>query len=225
MEDQIRRFLIRLGTIALLGWISFLLITTWSDRRHQQTAPISLYQTISLNSLPNGALLFRRGKSTESDAVVMSKDGSKWSHVGLIASGANGITVIHAVPAEEYGKPDVVKEDQLQYFLADERAVDAAVMRVNGVDDKEAEAAVQAARRMIGMPFSIHPENKTTNGIYCTELVLLAWQAAGITLTELRDNVQFPFFSGQYLLPDTLASSNWLRPAQLLQVTHQHSTD
>lgn len=209
---RVRRFSVKTGAVALLASACFLLYFVWNFRSDEPDAGV-LYQEIQQNSLPNGALIFRRGTGTEAGAVAIVERGGLWSHVGLIASGPNGVTVIHAVPAEEDGKPDVVKEDSLEYFLAKGRATHAAVMLVKGVGEKEAETAVKAARRMIGMPFGIHPDAAETKGeIYCTTLVETAWKTVGITLTDKRDNIHMPFLGGSYLLPDTLAASNLLIP-------------
>lgn len=212
MEGQVKRWRVKAGAAALLVGACFLLFFVWHSR-DTPSEEGALYQAIQQNSLPNGALIFRRGKGTEAGAVVMAERNGLWSHVGIIASGPHGVTVIHAVPAEEEGKPDVVKEDRLEYFLANERATHAAVMLVKGVGEKEAETVVKAARRMIGMPFGIHPDAADAKGeIYCTTLVEAAWKTAGITLTHQRDIINMPFVGGAYLLPDTLAASDLLVP-------------
>lgn len=209
MTNRIKKICRITGAIAILGCACFLLGAAWGGA-WKQSEPGVLYHSISRLALPNGALLFRRGTGTEAGAVVIAEQGGSWSHVGLIASGPNGITVIHAVPAEEEGQPDVVKEDTLEYFLAGSRSLDAAVMVVQGAGEAEGETAVNAARHMIGRPFGIHPDGAASNDIYCTTLVDMAWKAAGTTLTDKRERVELPFFKGEYLFPDTLAASEQL---------------
>lgn len=85
------------------------------------------------------------------------------------------------------------------------------VMLVRNTDESTRKRVVEVARHMLGKPFGIHPDGSETNGeIYCTQLALQAWQVAGITLTQARDQIDIPFIRGKYLLPDTLARSSWL---------------
>lgn len=204
METQVKRFWLIAITVMLLGF------TSWHDQPRPRDVNV-LQQTIDLYDLPNGALIFRRGRGVEAHVVLTAQPaGARWSHVGLISVGSNGVTVIHAAPAEAEDQPGMVKEEPLATYLAEEHAVNAEVMIVNGASPEDAEAVIHAARRMIGTPFGVHPDNKDSREIYCTQLVLSAWESVGITLTRQRDRIQIPFIEGLYLMPDTLASSSLL---------------
>lgn len=171
-----------------------------------------LYHSLISRDVPNGALIFRQGTGEESHIVRAAQGGGSWTHVGILSSGPLGVTVIHAVPAEEAGQADVVKEDTLKYFLDPKRAVDAQVMAVDGARAADSHAAVSVARELIGRPFGIHAVGDVAQdgAVYCTELVIKAWQTAGFLRNMPTDQIGVPFFTGDYLLPSSLARSHAL---------------
>ena len=100
---------------------------------------------------------------------------SAYAHIGIADIVGDERYIIHADP--EYG---CVRHD-LSGYLA-KNAVDAiAVMRPKNGDG---EVAVAFARGLVdvNVPFDNSFRYKQGKGVYCTELVLRAWEAAGVCL-------------------------------------------
>ncbi|MBQ4480034.1 MAG: hypothetical protein II943_05295 [Victivallales bacterium] len=102
--------------------------------------------------------------------------GEEWSHVGLATTLQDGsIGIIHADPDE-----GVVRQLLSEYLLSNN--VDAlALLRTSGYDGHLAVSYAEQAVRS-NTPFDHSFCYKSNDGVYCTELVLLAWENAGIVL-------------------------------------------
>jgi hypothetical protein len=112
--------------------------------------------------------------------------------------------VVHAVPAELPHRADAVVLDDLDFFLAPERARGIAIYRV-AADDVTRTRAAANARERLGTPFRLVANDPA--GQYCTTLVWYAWQHAGIPLSAHFDNLHVPFAAGLYLLPHSLRTA------------------
>ena len=103
-----------------------------SGKVEQETLPEVLDRPsleLTATRLEAGDLLFRRGRSLHSHAVLLTDPASRFSHVGLVVKGLEGLFVAHSVPAE--GEQDGgVRLDPLEHFLSPETAVDWAAMRL-----------------------------------------------------------------------------------------------
>jgi cell wall-associated NlpC family hydrolase len=159
--------------------------------------------------LQAGDLIFRIGDSWQSEIVRGMEHGTvdqrpagdPYSHVGMLVGNPTHWQVLHAVPAELPGRADAVVLDDLDFFLAPERAQGAAIYRVDADASARAKAVANAMQRL-GTPFRIVENDH--EGQYCTTLVWYAWQHAGIPLSARFDNLNVPFAAGQYLLPHSL---------------------
>ena len=195
--------------VALLTSILFFYFSSQNSHRSRAVSSIAVYE----KPIPDGAIIFRRGSSIESQAVLSASKNGNWSHVGIVFNGEHGPTVIHATPAEEDGLPNVVKQDSLDYFLAPKRASDAKLMIVRGASNSTGHQAALVAKSMIGKKFGIHPaESTSADETYCTELVIKSWKSAGVILTNTVDHVSIPIFSGYYFFPSSLSKSEILTP-------------
>lgn len=153
-----------------------------------------------------GDLIFRRGRSLVSRAVLSMDGKSEYSHVGIVVSDGASIAVVHALPPEEENPGGVVAES-LPAFLAPELASAAAVYRPrdSGVGVRAAARAWTYARPR--RPFDSGFDLSTPDAVYCTELVWRAYLEEGVDLVG-RD------FHDRYLLPSRLLSSPELRLIQ-----------
>ena len=105
------------------------------------------------------------------------EQGGEWGHVGLLAVAQNGsIEIIHADP--EFG---VVRQPLAEYLR--ENKVDA-LMLLRPVGNNGGGLAVAYVERTArsNAPFNNSFRYKSGSGYYCTELVLLAWECAGVVL-------------------------------------------
>ena len=93
-----------------------------------------------------GDLVFRRGKSLASHAVLFTDQNSRYSHVGIISVREGRSFVIHSVPYGEGNGSDEMKCEKLESFLSFEKASRAAVYRVQGISNTGLIKAVHWAR-------------------------------------------------------------------------------
>lgn len=194
---------------ATWAWAGFLFVALLT--RASTIAPLprpSRGLTFDTAALAPGDLLFRRGRSLVSRAVLTAEGGGEYSHVGLVTMVAGRAMVIHATPPEEPESHGGVVVEPVAHFLAPERASAAALYRP--LDPKAAVVAEQVARGFARarLPFDAAFDLHTARKLYCTELVWRAYLAAGVDLAPgamSRD---------RYLLPSELAASPALQRIQ-----------
>jgi len=159
-----------------------------------------------------GDVLFRRGNSLISRAVLVADGSGEYSHVGLIAVSAGRVWVLHATPPEE---PDVkggVIAEPLATFLEPDQASAAALYR-----PRNGQAGLAAERTAWGwvhrrVPFDSAFDLASADRLYCTELVWRAYRSAGV---DLESGIPEP--RGRYLLPGRLMKSPQLQPVRLFR--------
>jgi hypothetical protein len=160
----------------------------------------------------SGDLVFRRGRSLISRAVLAVDGGSEYSHVGLISVIGGRVLVIHAVPADPPHSSGGVIAEPLSMFLSPDKATAVGLYRprdasLGAVAER---AAWQFERAHI--PFDSAFDLATPNELYCTEMVWRAYRKAGIDLAPAD-----PSHPEKYLLPSRLLRSPDLRKIQAFQ--------
>ncbi len=156
----------------------------------------------------NGDLVFRRGKSISSYAVLMSDEHSQspYSHAGMIVKEKGCTFVVHAVPGESKG-PDYVRKERIKEFLSYKKCARAAIYRTaysNETASIAAEKALAFFERKI--LFDDEYQLNEPSKLYCTELIYEAFLATGVSLTNNQfDSISFPVKS-KILFPGTLLS-------------------
>lgn len=152
------------------------------------------------NLFQSGDLLFRRGDSMLSHAVLQADQQSEYSHVGIVSIEDGKVWVIHSVPQEDDRPGNGVRADQLGDFLSPSEAVQAAVFR--SADQRAAIVATRAALDFARkrLPFDGAFDLTTADRVYCTELVWRAYLKAGIDLRP-------PGSTARYLYPSDLVRS------------------
>jgi len=173
---------------------------------------IALPAEISAQLQP-GDLIFRIGDDWQSDAVrgvanTRQQRGDPYSHVGMLVGSSEHWQVIHAVPAEKPDQLDGVVRDELEFYLAPERARGVAIYRV-AADDAPRAIAVEYVQERLGTPFRVVENDR--EGLYCTTLVWAAWQRAGVDLGAPFQSLEVPFARGEYLLPHSLRTAPGLQ--------------
>lgn len=150
------------------------------------------------STLVPGDLVFRRGRSMISRAVLSLDGESEFSHVAIAVSIANQIRVVHAIPPEGTDSGGVI-EEPLESFLIPELASAAALYRPKdaAVGTRAAATALRYARART--PFDSGFDLSTPDAMYCTELVWRAYLEAGADLIG--------GFHERYLLPSRLLMS------------------
>jgi hypothetical protein len=161
--------------------------------------------------LRSGDIIFRRGSSAESQAVMTVDVGSSFSHVGIISQENGATLVIHVTPGE--GVADVTKIEPIQEYLRSDRALAATAYRVVTDDPSQTEAAVQIAKDYAERrtPFDNAFDLTSDDALYCTELVWRAYKNAGIDLVDGHfENSATSLIRGPVLWPSSLSHSQHL---------------
>jgi Permuted papain-like amidase enzyme, YaeF/YiiX, C92 family len=157
-----------------------------------------------------GDLIFRRGKSLASQAVLLTDLNSCYSHVGILTLVKGRPFVIHSVPYEKGNGNDEMKCEKLESFLSFEKASRAAVYRVNGMSDASLTKAVQWAMKAFDARVKFDEEYNLVSDdrLYCTELIWKCFRTAGIDLVKGQfDDLNIPLKGGFYILPGRLILS------------------
>ena len=148
-----------------------------------------------------GAVVARRGLDNDpiTQAVLFGQGGGKWSHVGiavqLIPDGQ--IYIESAMPGvgTKLEKPEV-------FFSAEQASAgDVLLTPVDKVD-----AVQSAAKSLLGRPFDFQLTlDDDGKKLYCTELVAVALQSAGVIKDLPMRSV--PFLSQKVIAPDDLVAA------------------
>ncbi len=176
-----RKLLIIIGSVVM---VSFLLLIMFYISFRQEG--YIKQQEINNISFENADLIFRRGRSAESFAVYVADANRDFSHIGVILVEKNETFVIHATPGESEGKPDYVRKDLVSHFLSNEKASHFAVYRPK-IDNRMKNSIASAAKSYYDnkLLFDDGYDLKTNDKLYCTELVLKAYEHAGIDLPDI----------------------------------------
>lgn len=130
----------------------------------------------------NGDLVLRRGRSAESFAVLMLDKNRTYSHIGIVYI-RNGIPyIIHVVP----DRPGLVRSDPPEEFLSEKNASHYTIVRSDFEPVKLNAVAAQAwsfySRKLA---FDEQYDLASDNKLYCTELVIKAFNNSGIFFPDM----------------------------------------
>ena len=148
-----------------------------------------------------GAVVARRGLDNDpiTQAVLFGQGGGKWSHVGiavqLIPDGQ--IYIESAMPG--FG----TKLEKPEVFFNAEQASEGEVLLI---PEHKVDAVQSAAKSLLGRPFddqlALDDDGKK---LYCTELVAVALQSAGV-IKNLPMRLT-PFLTQKVIAPDDLVAA------------------
>lgn len=164
--------------------------------------------------LEEADLVFRTGRSLASRVVLASDTEGYYSHIGIIVKHNNSFYVAHAVPGESQpNEPDRVKIESLPNFFNSDKAKSGCIMRLhinNSEKHQIAQYAVQKAK--CGTLFDHLYDLGDTARLYCTELVWMAYQSAGIDITNnTRKYINFSKFKGDMIFPSHIQKNENLK--------------
>lgn len=158
----------------------------------------------------DGDIIFRRGVSVESEAVMALDGGGTYSHVGIVKFVDGQAQVIHVTADEPPGSPNVTRIEPLAQYLEPARASAAAVYRVHAGDRQFVDGALRTADSYTNakIPFDTAMDIDSASAMYCTELVWRAYHEAGLDLVDGKfETMTSPLMSGRFVLPSTLRRS------------------
>ena len=136
-------------------------------------------KNIPLTNLNNGDLVLRCGRSTESYAVYLADKNAEFTHLGIISIEDEIPFVIHVVP----DKNKLVRKESLKEFLKPKNASEFAIYRSH-YNKFFLDKVVQEANSFYlkKYEFDNNYDLETDSKLYCTELVLKAFNNVGISL-------------------------------------------
>ncbi|WP_299523161.1 YiiX/YebB-like N1pC/P60 family cysteine hydrolase [uncultured Lutibacter sp.] len=133
----------------------------------------------NFKNLQNGDLILRCGRSTQSFAVFLADASSEFTHIGIIAIENNKPYVIHAVPC----KNNILKKETLSEFINPKNTSKFAIYRSN-YNAFLLDKVVKKANSFYKNKYEF--DNKydltTDSKLYCTELVIKAFNTCGANL-------------------------------------------
>jgi hypothetical protein len=165
-------------------------------------------------ALKDGDLVFRKGRSIESQLVLITDRASSYSHVGVIYISNNTPYVIHTTPDESSYAIDYVRMEKLSDFFSSENASRGSIFRLKKQYTNSAKLAALKAKSFFDnkIVFDAAFDIKTENKLYCTELVWKAYQKIGIDLIQGKyDKLFLPFVKDFVILPSSLLNSYYLK--------------
>lgn len=198
----------QLRTAVVLG---LLCIAALSSCEKREIFHSIMPATVKLHS---GDVVFRRGMSLTSHAVIAADAQGNYSHVGIVVDSAGKKMIVHAVPGEPDfdGDVDRVKMDVPEKFFSSEYASKGEVCRPT--DETMAAKAAQTALRLYNkrVLFDDDFDDSDTTKMYCTELIVYAFKHAGTDISEgRRHKVDIPIIKADCILPSDIHSSPYLR--------------
>ncbi|MBR4775272.1 MAG: hypothetical protein IK008_04155 [Bacteroidales bacterium] len=164
-----------------------------------------------LEEMREGDLVFRRGRSLSSHAVMIAEKDGRYSHIGMLVKDGGTWKVVHSVPDEEEfdGDFDRVKMDDLSVFFSADRASKGSFVHTALMDSARIADLCQTAIRMArdSVRFDHDYNTDDPSELYCTEFIWRLYAREGIDLSEgRRQTVHLPILGidGDILLPEHL---------------------
>ena len=178
-------FIVLLFSIPLLCYLGF-----------RNTNKLSEFDNFKV--LKNGDLILRCGKSTESFAIHLADNTSEFTHIGIISIEKEHPYVIHAVP----NKQNILKKETLLEFIDPENNSTYAIYR-SQYNVETLSKVVNEAQNFYSKKYTFDNEYdlNTDTKLYCTELILKAFNNAGITLNIKAKQLNFVIGKHNIIFP------------------------
>ena len=177
-NQQRRQWQLRLKFIIALfmGSLSLLMMAESGLQHWKVASPVPLKR---------GDLVFRRGHGLWTRYFInMSTRERRFSHVGIVASATNLVTIIHSEASDISGIGDVHISRWSDFF---KDSTECAVFRY-GKSAEAANAIAGMAERYKGTPFDSLFDMEETNKLYCSEMVRVAInEAVGTNLVGFTE--------------------------------------
>lgn len=167
-------------------------------------------QTIFPDSvdLHPGDLAFRCGGSLDSHAVLIADNGGDFSHVGIVVDNDGKKMIVHAVPDEPEFEGDVdrVKMETPQKFFIRKNAVYGQIRRFadSAIADRASKVALNVFRR--GTLFDSEFNISDTTRMYCTELIIFAYERAGAPI-EIKPRHKASWMDYESIMPSDIVDT------------------
>lgn len=152
----------------------------------------------------DGDLIFRRGRDMISRMVMSQGEDAQFSHVGVVVRRGGRIMVVNAMPAEG-DTPGGVIEEPLSSFASEESAARAVLYRMDGLNDSQRQKIDGYVLSQMGKPFDDQFSMKDDGRMYCAELAVKAYRAAGVDLAAQVKPIHLMTIDEGVIIPDRLS--------------------
>ncbi|MDR1792718.1 MAG: hypothetical protein LBR36_04680 [Bacteroidales bacterium] len=165
------------------------------------------YRNFENIDFQEGDIVFRKGNSTKSQAVLYTDTAGVYSHAGIIALINNTFMVIHIAPGErkKNEKEDKIKAEPINDFWSKKKAQHGAIYRLkdNSLGKKAAQQAIRLLKKEILFDHDYKLDDTTK--MYCTEFVWYIYSIEGQDITfGKRSQLNAPLFTGTYIFPSDI---------------------
>lgn len=198
---------------AILLFFSFFL---WGCSQKNDSEQVHGFKCIMPDDvqLQTGDVVFRRGTGMASRVILKLDTASNYSHSGIVVNYNGKKMIAHAVADEPdfEGDVDRVKMDTPEVYFSDHYAQCGEVCRIqdDSIAHKAAEIAIRAYERKV--LFDHQYDDTDTTEMYCAELVVYAYNRAGLDLVSAeRHEVIVPKFYAKCIFPSDLLNSKYLK--------------
>lgn len=165
---------------------------------------LTTINTIDYNTINNGDVVLRCGRSVESYAVYLTDNKTEYTHIGIIKIENSKPFVIHVVPS----KSNLVLKEELATFLNSKNASRFTIYRPSLNPQILAKVTAEAQRfYLLKYAFDNEYDLNTNQKLYCTELVLKAFQNAGVHLKLNSKEFNYGLGKQSIIFPSEIAHS------------------
>ena len=164
-------------------------------------------------NLHGGDLIFRKGRSLASQAVLVTDRSTEYSHVGIVVNTNNQFNVIHAVPGESESGIDYLINESINSFVAGNKASKIGVYRCTETSFFELQKIANKAVCLYKdkVEFDNEYDLSSDRKMYCTELIWKLYKLLDIDLIDNQfDLLQIPVVGGDFILPGSFIKSTHL---------------
>ena len=194
-----------------------LLLWSCGGSTEESASPSNGFQCIMPQDvqLHSGDVVFRKGTGMASRVILKLDTAGIYSHSGIVVDSMGVKMIVHSVADEhDYeGDVDRVKMDTPEVYFSDFYAQIGEVCRFDdeAIAIKAAEIAMQAYKRRV--LFDHDYDDSDTTKMYCSELVVYAYNRAGIDLVspETRHEIDLPVLQTRCIFPSDLCHSKYLK--------------
>lgn len=157
----------------------------------------------------DGDLVFRKGFSIESQAVLLADVHGDFSHVGIIHLQNDTPFVIHVVPDSIENSIDYTLMEKLTDFFHPNYAAKGCIMRINPIYETTAKSSADTAFKFYKKRISFDGSYDllTDDKMYCTELIWKAYRLNSIDLVKDNMNeLNIPLIKNKIIFPSALTN-------------------
>ncbi len=215
--------LVRRSSASILICLSAFSLFAAQDSLHVReltdARPADAKSAVSELLFMDGDIAFRRGRDLMARIVLsQGADTPRYSHVGVVVTHGKDAFVVHSLPGDQNSAGGVIVEPVGQ-FASPRNASEFALYRVIGLSDERRTAVREYALAQVGKPFDEQFLFSESQKLYCSELVIKAFQSV-----ESEVIAQLPFVRVM-MLSEPVVPPDYLRRSPMLTLVGEAHVD